>query len=102
MMQEVKVDTVNSPKGTFLSESMQFFIKSLLREGDVKVTFIKKDGTERVMECTLKEKSIPEDKQPKGEGPEKTKDVVAVFDIEKQEWRSFRWDSIRRVEHNNG
>ena len=30
-----------------------------LKQGDVSVTFTKKDGTERVMKCTLKEDAIP-------------------------------------------
>ena len=30
-----------------------------LKEGDVSVTFTKKDGSERVMKCTLKEDVIP-------------------------------------------
>jgi len=27
----------------------------------------------------------------------KSKDALAVFDVEKGEWRSFRWDSITAV-----
>lgn len=66
---------------------------------DLCVTFTKKDGTLRDMRCTLSEGRIPTDKQPKNEGTA-TKDsgsAVRVFDTEKQEWRSFRWDSVTKV-----
>jgi hypothetical protein len=69
---------------------------------DLCITFTKKDGTLRDMRCTLSEGRIPTDKQPKGEGTS-SKDsgsAVCVFDTEKQEWRSFRWDSVTKVSFN--
>lgn len=66
-----------------------------LRNGVVEISFEKKDGTERVMKCTLAQNKIPEDKLPKGTGHSSTDDVQKVFDVEKQEWRSFRWDSLK-------
>jgi hypothetical protein len=75
------------------------YVKGLLRDEnipEVHVTFTKRDGTERILKCTLDESKIPEDKRPK----EKTNSIsseeaIRVFDIEKQEWRSFRWDSVK-------
>lgn len=66
---------------------------------DLCVTFTKKDGTLRDMRCTLSEGRIPTDKQPKTEGNSTTDSgsAVRVFDTEKQEWRSFRWDSVTKV-----
>ena len=66
---------------------------------DLCVTFTKKDGTVRDMRCTLCEGRIPADKQPKTEGSTTTDSgsAVRVFDTEKQEWRSFRWDSVTKV-----
>lgn len=62
------------------------------------ITFTKKDGTERELYCTLSESAIPEDKRPKGTGPtEITNEVKRVFDVEKQEWRSFSWNSVKKV-----
>jgi len=63
------------------------------------VVFKKKDGTERQMRCTLKQSLIPTDKQPKTESEEDTStagSALRVFDLEKQEWRSFRWDSVKQ------
>lgn len=65
----------------------------------VRVTFTKKDGTNREMLCTLAERNIPTDKQPKTETASQTSgSAVRVFDIEKSEWRSFRWDSVTKVD----
>ena len=60
------------------------------------VTFIKKDGSFRYMKCTLKEDFLPPQKEIENEIQKKkiNSDVVAVFDIDKQEWRSFRKDSV--------
>lgn len=63
------------------------------------VVFTKKDGTQRQMQCTLFPGSIPSDKQPKTESEEDTNSTgsaLRVFDLEKQEWRSFRWDSVKQ------
>jgi hypothetical protein len=68
-----------------------------LHAGAVQVTFTKKDGTERVMECTLQDDMIPQPELPLEENKKERKenpDVQAVWDIENQGWRSFRWDSI--------
>lgn len=69
-----------------------------LKHMDAKVTFVKKDGTERVMKCTLREEAIkPHDKKTDKEKT-KSEEVLAVWDLDKSEWRSFRYDSIKEVE----
>ena len=69
---------------------------------DLCVTFTKKDGTTRDMQCTLVEGRIPADKKPTSEtstaNRKNSGSAVAVFDTEKSEWRSFRWDSVTKVE----
>lgn len=78
----------------------------LLRDENIKssvrVTFTKKDGSERVMSCTLVESRIPSDKSPKSTDEGETTSTAAsacrVFDTEIGEWRSFRWDSVSNVE----
>ena len=75
----------------------------ILRDKNVKnlcVVFTKKDGSQREMHCTLAEGRIPEDKQPKQkeEATSQTAgSAVRVFDLDLQEWRSFRWDSVIKV-----
>ena len=53
--------------------------------------------TERKMVCTLVDDKIPSEKAPKNTGKSNSDEAIAVFDVEKQEWRSFRFDSIRSV-----
>lgn len=79
---------------TFNDDKDKDWLKNQLREGVVLVTFKKKDGTKRKMRCTLAENEIPAEKMPKGSGKSKSGDALAVFDVENQEWRSFRFDSI--------
>lgn len=74
-------------------ESRQWLIDNLL-ESVVEVTFTKKDGTERVMNCTLMEDYLPETT---GVGKAASLDAVSVYDVDKEDWRSFRWDSVKAV-----
>lgn len=85
------------------------WLKGCLAFGPVKVTFIKKDGTERVMECTLAPSLVPA--EPVHEtntdnpidfpAPKREKkineDTCPVYDMEAKGWRSFRWDSVKQV-----
>lgn len=69
---------------------------NVLKESVATVTFTKKDGTERVMKATLQTEFLPIQK-PKKEGTVARKpndEVIAVFDTEKKEFRSFRIDSV--------
>ncbi len=71
----------------------------LLETSPVEVTFIKKDGTERVMNCTLQAEYLPETV---GSERKKNNDSLAVYDLEAEGWRSFRWDSIKEVKFTLG
>lgn len=77
------------------------WLKSMLSVTEAKVTFTKVDGTERVMRCTLEANKLPpvvikEDAKPRKETTS-TK-ALRVFDVEKQEWRSFTIKNIKRIE----
>jgi hypothetical protein len=81
--------------GIILAPYIPASLQECLWAGAVKVKFKKVDGTERVMICTLKRDLIPEDQLPKGDSPKKSNDdVLPVFDIENNGWRSFRKDSV--------
>jgi hypothetical protein len=88
------------------------WLKSHLKIGPITVTFTKKDGTERVMKCTTSPLLVPVDLT--GEKhytntndpinfptPKKEKkvneDVMPVYDLESNAWKSFRWDSVKSV-----
>ena len=81
------------------------WLKGLLEENTVEVVFTKKDGTERVMNCTLKEDVLPivqKEIEEESLTKTKTKDALAVWDVDASGWRSFRWDSIKSVNFSLG
>jgi hypothetical protein len=64
-----------------------------LRKGVCVVSFTKVNGDKREMFCTLKEGTIPEDKQPSTDSTYSDK-VIRAFDVKINEWRSFRVDNV--------
>jgi hypothetical protein len=78
------------------------WLKSVLRDGVAVVKFEKNDGTERVMKCTLKQDLVPqkvhETKRINEQVRAVSDEVLPVYDVEANGWRSFRWDSIKSVE----
>lgn len=79
------------------NEEQRGWLRNMLNEGVVGVLFTKKDGTEREMNCTLNFDMIPQDAMPKNSGRSQPSDSLAVFDVDKCEWRSFRFDSIKSI-----
>jgi|LWDU01.1.fsa_nt_gi hypothetical protein len=87
-------------------------IVELLYNDVATITFTKADGTERVMVCTLlqevlkdqltdiptpnfdKEPIIDESQLPKKEVNQNT---IAVYDVQVEDWRSFRVDSVKSI-----
>ncbi|HIG89999.1 MAG TPA: DUF2693 domain-containing protein [Flavobacteriaceae bacterium] len=65
-----------------------------LKKDNVKVIFEKVNGNVRKMLCTLREDAIPKTTVKKKEN----KDVLVVWDLGKKAWRSFRMDSITKIE----
>ena len=68
-----------------------------LHEGICKVTFTKKNGENRVMNCTLKKEVLKEtlgDSFKEESNSMDTDEVVTVMDIDKGLFRRFRVDSV--------
>jgi DNA primase catalytic subunit len=86
-------DTKDAKKG-------RKWLKNVLETDVVEVTFTKKDGSERIMKCTLKEDVLPEVQNK--ETKQKSQEAIAVWDVESEGWRSFRWDSIKSVKFSLG
>ena len=72
-------------------------IEESLRANVAEVTFTKSDGTERIMKCTLREDLVIPYEKKTDRVKDVNLDVVPVFDVEKNEWRSFRVDSVKSV-----
>ena len=88
------------------------WVRGLLQNGEISITFTKADGTDRDMLCTLDHSKIPvsmvkpvsttapvdgivrESRKPRKEPDPHS---IRVFDLEKQEWRSFRFERLRKV-----
>lgn len=69
-----------------------------LKISEVTINFTKKDGTERVLVGTLDPAILPvrESTETK-ERKETTTDVVVVYDIENQGWRSFNFANVNSI-----
>lgn len=91
---------MNLQNGTIAMDNESFsannYLKDKLRESILNVQFVKKDGTERRMRCTLKADLLPAQTDIEEAVQKKTPnpDILAVWDLEKEAWRSFRYDSI--------
>ncbi len=79
-------------------EVFRKWLISHLKYGPVTVYFTKKDGTERKMDCTLKEENIVQYEKKTDRVKTFNEETCPVFDLKKNEWRSFRYDAITKVE----
>ena len=73
------------------------WLNSILTDEIVQVTFEKSDGTDRTMKCTLKEELVTPYEKKTNRTRAQNEDVCVVFDTDKQEWRSFRYDTVKLV-----
>jgi len=75
-------------------------IKEMLQNGQViHVEFTKKNGEMRKMDCTTNLDLIPESEHPSEDRASYVnEDVVRVYDINAEGWRSFRVDSVNVLE----
>lgn len=75
------------------------WIKGVLITHTPTITFIKRDGSERVMRCSLRPDLLPpvvlnEDRVPR----KKAEGIISVYDVDANGWRSFDIRSVKRVE----
>jgi hypothetical protein len=79
-------------------DNFSIWLKAMLTSSEGVVTFIKSDGTERVMKCTLVPKQLPKVEIKEGAKPRKESTTsMRVFDLEKKEWRSFTIKKVKQV-----
>ena len=85
----------------FKTQEAKDWLKGLLHDGEVVVTFNKVNGDKRVMTCTLKEGIIPpatkEDPASQKKVRKINEEVCVVYDVNAKGWRSFRWDKVTEV-----
>jgi WYL_2, Sm-like SH3 beta-barrel fold len=76
-----------------------------IRENVVEVHFIKVDGEQRVIRCTLQPELLPElyrtniqERKEEQDFHLKNPDVISAWDVNAGGWRSFRIDSVFYVQ----
>lgn len=69
-------------------------LKRLLNKNVVMVDFTKADGTKRIMKCTLREDLIKTTTKSTKKTKPQNENVLCVWDVEKDAFRSFRLDSV--------
>lgn len=78
-------------------DALVSFLNGLLKEGIVSLTFKKKDGTIREMNATLKEDLVKNYERKTDRERKVSNEVMAVFDVDLQEWRSFNINCITEI-----
>jgi len=88
---------------TFSPEELEVYkeaFKMILSRKICNITFTKKDGSARVMKCTLQSSLLPV--VAPSDKPVKERKIstesMAVYDLENLAWKSFRWDSLTELE----
>ena len=75
-------------------------LQTQLQKEVLEVTFTKVNGDKRVMNCTLMEGILPSNPTEEAKKDTKKKvneDILSVWDIDANGWRSFRVKNITRV-----
>ena len=77
-------------------------LKENLSKSVAKVVFNKSDGTVRMMNCTLMADYVPmviREEQVAHVPRKQNDEVLAVWDLDNQGWRSFNVNSVSEVEY---
>ena len=87
-----------------MNQTKESMVESL-HKGICKVTFEKVDGSTRIMNCTLKPTILAEEtnggfikKEIELNEEAKNTEVIPVWDMDEQAWRSFRVSSVQGFE----
>jgi hypothetical protein len=82
------------------SPEFRDWLLELLTSGNnaITITFTKKDGANRVMKCTRNLSKIPDDQHPKNAMAD-SGSSLRVFDLDKNEWRSFVVENVTRIQY---
>lgn len=83
-----------STKETISDDEIWGFFREILQKDSAIVRFEKKDGTIRTMKCTLQPEAYDEYEFKGGESYD---DVLPVWDLEKEAWRSIRKGTLIEV-----
>lgn len=91
---------MNQPSDSWSDNDWATFeewLRSMLRETAVTVTFTKSDGTERVMRCTLQPEYLPKQSLTESKQRKSSETSIPVWDLDVGGWRSFTLRRVRSV-----
>ena len=97
ILSEFKHDQLQINTEFKIDDKTKKWVKGVLTSSVATLTFTKKDGTERVMKCTLRDDILPKVEVQTESTRAKSEDSLAVWDVEANGWRAFRWDSLKNV-----
>jgi hypothetical protein len=98
---EDDVELSYEPKNEYLdlsSDSTRDLIILALKSGILNIKFEKTDNSIREMNCTLNSAIIPSDGSNSYKIHNSPKTACAVWDMEENGWRSFRWNYVKSIE----
>ena len=78
-------------------DELRKWLTGLLKERVVDLKFEKKDGSIREMKATLKSDMVISYEKKTDKEKLVNEEVLAVFDLDKDQWRSLRLDSLKEV-----
>jgi hypothetical protein len=76
------------------------WLTDMLKTNVITLNFTKKDGTERVMRCTLQPDLLPKVEHKtelKESKPVTEQTAIPVYDLDNNGWRSFTLNTVKRV-----
>lgn len=76
------------------------WLRKVLIDSIATITFVKVNGEERVMKCTLQEQFLPTqvDLEEAIQKKKPNDETMSVWDLEARAWRSFRVENLMSVE----
>ena len=78
-------------------DELRKWLIGVLKEQPVDLKFEKKDGSVRKMKATLKSDMVVEYEKKTDKEKVVNEEVLSVFDLDKNEWRSFRLESLKEI-----
>jgi hypothetical protein len=76
------------------NNTVRSILNKQLRKSILEINFTKRDGTERVMKCTLKSDMLPKQNEESKRKILTNPDLFRVWDVESEGWRSFGLDQV--------
>ena len=103
MIMEIESITTGNPGNYYTEaseserEQLRSWVNAVLLETEITVDFVKTNGIQRSMRCTLSE-TLGAQRSAKTSERKHNPEVCVVWDTEQSAWRSFRWDRVQRIQ----